>query len=151
MKFLGVFMALVVAWSSFASAQHAGYSQKYVKPINIHILSRDSTGVVKKEKFYCTPQTCCFAERFYCFMENGHCICDLHRCDIKPDKKNIMSYWMEISGTEAERYCGRPRLLHELTQLCECDQDKTPPCSQCNPPPPECPSGPPQDCCGECW
>jgi hypothetical protein len=47
MKFLGVFISLTIVWSSIASAQSEGYSQQYVKPIEIKILSRDKKGIVK--------------------------------------------------------------------------------------------------------
>ena len=138
MKFLGVFFALSIGHSSIACANQDGFALQYVKPIKIKIFS-NSKGVVKPESFSCTPKTCCFSERFYFFMENGKCICDLHRCSESSDKKN---YWMEISGIEAEKYCGRPRFLHELTSLCLCDPDKSPPCDECNPPSKGCSSNP---------
>lgn len=149
MKFLGFFLALSIGYTSICYAtqmipakqavstkqevpkKQEGYALQYVKPIIVKIFS-NMDGVTKEENFSCTPKTCCFSERFYCFMENGKCICDLHRCSARSDKK---SYWMELSGTEAERYCGRPRLLHRLTNLCFCDRYKDSPCDECNPPP----------------
>lgn len=133
MKFLGIFFALVIGYSNSAYANHDGFKSQYVKPITIKIFSSKG-GVIKEEHFFCTPQTCCFSERFYCFMENGKCICDLHICEQWPNKLDTKNYWMEITGTEAERHCGRPRLLHKLTNLCRCDPDKNPPCDECNPP-----------------
>lgn len=130
MRFLGGVFVLVMGWSTITYAKDNFVSQ-YVEPIKIRVFSNTKKGPVTQESLHCTPQTCCFSEKFYCFMENGRCICDLHVCNQGIDKK---SYWMEISGAEAEKYCGRPRLLHELTTLCICDPNKTPPCDECNPP-----------------
>jgi len=132
MKTLTTSLVLLIGSLSMAHAVvPEGFALQYVKPIIIKILS-NREGVTRKENFHCTPETCCFSERFYCFMTKGRCICDLHVCGHPP---NQQGYWMEITGTEAERYCGRPRMLHKLTQLCKCDPDRTPVCNQCNPPP----------------
>lgn len=133
MKFLGVIFALFMVWSNLAEAQQADFELQYVKPLIIQIFSMDKDGVTREEYFQCTPQTCCFSEKFYCFMENGACICDLHLCEEWPDTLNTKRYWMRISGLFAERYC-RPHRLHELTKLGLCDPDKNPPCDECNPP-----------------
>lgn len=138
MKFLGVLISLTIAWLSTASADLGGYESQYIKPVDITFYSREKTGAVKQEYLRCTPQTCCFSEGFYCFMERGRCICPLNRCEMWPNKKDTKTYWMKISGTEAERYCGRSRMLHELTKLCLCGPDKMSPCNECNPPKAAC-------------
>jgi hypothetical protein len=152
MKFLVIFMALTIGWSTQGHTAKKDFLAQYVKPIVIEIISRDEKGVLRKENLPCTPQTCCFSEESYCFMENGHCVCDINRCEMWPSKKDTKIYWMKISGTEAERFCGRPRLLHKLTQICRCNPEKIPMCEQCNPPPPECIPGPriPKSCCDDC-
>lgn len=151
MKFLGVIFSLFIACSNIVHANQEGFEMQYVKPIVIKVFS-NTKGVVKEESLRCTPQTCCFSERFYCFMENGKCICDLHVCHEWPEVAK--SYWMEITGTESEKYCGRARFLHELTHLCLCDPNKIPACDECNPPSPGAIFSPgvgislPQDCRG---
>lgn len=150
MKLFGGFFALFIGSVSLVYAQQESFRMQYVKPIVVKIFS-DHKGVIKEEGIRCTPQTCCFSERFYCSMDNGRCFCDLHLCNQSRDKKN---YWMEITGTEAERYCGRARRLHELTNLCLCDPDKDIPCIECNQPytgslsspNPQLGSSVPQDC-----
>lgn len=133
MKFLGVFFALSIGWMNLAEATQAGFELQYVKPIRIQIFST-SKGVTREEYFQCTPQTCCFSERFYCFMTEGECICDLHICEEWPDSFDEKRYWMKISGTHAERVCGRAHALHDLTMLGLCDPDKDPPCGESNRP-----------------
>lgn len=131
MKFICSILTLFLVYSSISYANQDHFESQYVKPISIRILS-SLKGVVQQETFICTPQTCCFSEKFYCYMANGQCICDIHRCNDWTDKKR---YWIEITGTEAERYCGRSRLPHQLTSgICLCDPDKDPPCNECNPP-----------------
>lgn len=148
MKFLKVLLALSVGYSSIAHAKQEGFALQYAKPIIIKIYS-NSKGVIKEEPMSCTPETCCFSERYYCIMDSGICYCDLHLCNQGSKEK---SYWMELTGTEAERYCGRSRMLHELTNLCLCDPDKDSPCDQCNRPCPAPSSNPkiwtslPPDC-----
>lgn len=130
MKFLGGFFALFIGCASIVHANKDGFKLQYVKPITIKIFSSNK-GNIKEESLRCTPQTCCFSERFYCYMDNGRCFCDLHLCNQDTDDK---SYWMEIIGTEAEIYCGRAHKLHALTNLCLCDPDKDIPCDECNRP-----------------
>lgn len=126
---------LLLGYSTIVCAvEQDGSALHPIKPIEIRIISRDDMGLDKREYFQCTPKTCCFSENFYCFMEKGHCVCDLYVCG--PQKAPNKTYWMKIVGTEAERYCGRPHLLHELTRLCICDPNKTIPCDECNPPAP---------------
>lgn len=134
MKFLSILIACCIGYSNLGCAERSGSALNPIKPIEIRIISRDEMGVDKREYFQCTPQTCCFAEDFYCFMENGHCVCDLHVCG--RHKAPNKTYWMKIVGTEAERVCGRPRMLHDLTMLCQCDPYKAIPCGECNPPVP---------------
>ena len=117
MKVLGVFFALSIGWISFAEATQENFKLQYVQPIRIQIYSNNK-GVTQEEYFQCTPQTCCFSEKFYCFMDNGECYCDLHICEEWPNTPDTKRYWMKISGTAAEKYCGRARLLYELTDLC---------------------------------
>lgn len=127
-----VFFFLFLVSVNFGYAIKQGYQLEYNKPIIIKVFSESEQGVIRQESIPCSPQSCCFAERFICFMEDGKCICDLHHCNgWFGDSKN---YWMEISGFLAERYCGRFRLMHSLTQLCRCDPNKEPPCGTCNPP-----------------
>ena len=72
---------------------------------------------------------CCFEENFYCALEAGVCNCDLYMCSEGPDQKE---YWMEITGYEAWKYCGKPQLLYEATGVCLCDPTKTSPCLNCS-------------------
>lgn len=134
MRFLSVLLAILISFPSIACANNDGFASQYVKPLTIKTFSKNDQGVIREESLRCTPQTCCFSERFYCFMEEGKCICDLHVCEQWPDAAATKSYWMEFRGTEAEKYCGRSHLLHELTDLCLCDPDKDPPCAECNRP-----------------
>jgi len=150
MKFLQIFFALFLGCASIGHADQ-DFKAQYSKPLTVKIFSRDK-GIVQEEYFRCTPQTCCFAEKSYCFMSYGECICDLERCEQWPDKANTKDYWMVIGGMEAERVCGRARRLHEVTGLCLCDPDKNPACDECNPPVTGCIPTPggisslPQDC-----
>jgi len=133
MKLLGIIAALFLGWSSFAEAKIEGFALQYTKPLVIRIFSMDTKGVTQEEYFQCTPQTCCFSERFYCFMANGQCICPLHLCQEWPDSSVNKTHWMVISGTDAERVC-RPGKIHDVTDLCFCDPNKESPCDECNRP-----------------
>jgi hypothetical protein len=133
MKFLGRIFVLFLGLTTLGHATQDNFRAQYVQPLRIQIFS-STKGVTREEHFYCTPQTCCFSEKFYCFMENGECYCDLHVCEEWPNSSDPKKYWMKMSGTDAEKYCGRPHLLHEATNLCLCDPDKNPPCDDCNPP-----------------
>jgi hypothetical protein len=130
MKVLAVFLGLCIGYLSPTYAEPEGFQLQYVKPFVIKIISKKA-GVTTREYMRCTPYTCCFSERFYCFMSNGKCICDLHVCGQESSKKR---FWMEISGTEAERVCGRPIPLHALTHLCRCDPERRSPCNPCTTP-----------------
>lgn len=127
---LRVLFALFLSMPVLANAQD--FTSKHTQQITVRVLSNDN-GVIKEEKdIFCTPQTCCFKEKFYCFMESGKCICDIYYCK---EDKNQKEYWLEIAGTLAETYCRQPHLLHEYTGLCVCDPDQDPVCGECNPPP----------------
>lgn len=152
MKVLGFICALFIGWDCLAESYRAGpppaephpaepplaepqlkgFELKYVNNLNIQIFS-SSKGVVQEEHLICTPQTCCFSERFYCFMEKGQCVCPLYVCERWPDKNSEKDYWMLISGTDAEKVC-RPGFLHDVTDLCLCDSNKDFPCDECDRP-----------------
>lgn len=116
------------------SVNAQSYKTLYTQPVSVRVIS-DDNGVIQEEKdISCTPQTCCFKESFYCFMEGGRCLCDIHYCQ---EDANQKEYWLELSGSLAALYCRKPRLLHEYMGLCLCDPDQDPICGECNPPPPE--------------
>lgn len=127
---LRVLFTLFLGMPILANAQD--FTSKHTQELVVRVLS-DDNGVIKEEKgIFCTPQTCCFKEEFYCFMERGRCICDIYSCK---EDKNQKEYWLEISGTLAATYCRQPRLLHEYTGLCLCDPDQDPVCTgECDPP-----------------
>lgn len=135
MKFWGMIITLLWGWSSlcFADDKLEAFELNYVKPLFIQIFSMDKKGVKQEEFFQCTPQTCCFPERFSCFMANGQCVCPLHLCQEWPDSSDNKSHWMVISGTQAERVC-RPGAIHDVTDICLCDPNKESPCGECRRP-----------------
>lgn len=132
MKFAKVFFVLLLGYSQGVLAAQDNFKAQYVPPLEIRIFSNEE-GNTQEEYIHCTPQTCCFSQRFWGFMDDGECICDLHLCEEWPTEAATKAYWMVIRGAEAERVC-RPRELHKLTQLCLCDPYKNPPCDVCNPP-----------------
>lgn len=128
MKFMQILLVFLIGAPSLAWGQTL--TSGHTKPFEIRILS-DEKGVIKEEKLSLTPQTFCFKEAYYCSMEEGKCICDLHRCNNPSPEKE---YWIEITGILSETDCGLPHPLHNMTGLCLCAYNKSNPCEDCNPP-----------------
>jgi len=127
MKVWAIFVTLFLGLTVTASAED--FASKHTQQISVRLLS-DNNGVLKEEKdMECTPETCCFEEKYYCAMEQGRCICDIYNCKEDDSQKE---YWLEISGTLAQVYCLQPYLLHELTGLCQCNPSRTPYCGRCS-------------------
>lgn len=125
-----ILLVICIGWVNVLWANDGRFLPRQVKPIEIYVYS-DRNGTPQEEDFQFNSQEYCFSETFYCFMDDGRCVCPLHKCKEWPDEETSRAHWMVIGGTDAEKVCGRPA-LHDLTNTCLCNFDKTPPCDGCN-------------------